>query len=209
MSISQSVYIIDDDKAVRDSLAWLLESVGWQVRSYASASAFLDELQGASGPPHGCLIVDIRLPGMSGLDLQDTLVRQEVDTPVIIVTGHADVPLAVRAMKSGAFDFIEKPYSDQVLLDRVREAMERDRNTSARAARRELYRQRVKRLSAREKQTMDLVVQGKLNKEIAADLNLSPKTVEVHRANVMDKMEASSLAELVRMVVTIEDEAPA
>ena len=193
-----TVFVVDDDKAVRDSLAWLIESVSLPVRTFDSGRAFLDELDRADGRLSGALIVDVRLPEMSGLDLQDTLARRGVDLPVIVITGHGDVPVAVRAMKTGAFDFIEKPFSDQMLLDRVREAMERHNQHRRMADQLDELRARQARLSTRERQVMDLVVQGKLNKQIAAELDLSPKTVEVHRSHVMTKMEAGSLAELVR-----------
>lgn len=205
MSGSQAVVIIDDDKAVRDSLAWLVESIGLPVRSYESAKAFLDEIDKTGERPHGCLLVDIRLPGMSGLDLQDALAQRHIDVPIIVITGHGDIPIAVRAMKAGALDFIEKPFSDEVLLDRIREAMERDRLQHDRAERRRQLQERVRRLSLRERQVMGLVVRGKLNKEVAAELGLSPKTIEVHRSNVMEKMEAASLAQLVRISIELEN----
>lgn len=205
MSGSQAVVIIDDDKAVRDSLAWLVESIGLPVRSYESAKAFLDEIDRTGERPHGCLLVDIRLPGMSGLDLQDALAQRHIDVPIIVITGHGDIPIAVRAMKAGALDFIEKPFSDEVLLDRIREAMERDRLQHDRAERRRQLQERVRRLSLRERQVMGLVVRGKLNKEVAAELGLSPKTIEVHRSNVMEKMEAASLAQLVRISIELEN----
>lgn len=204
MSTSACVYIIDDDKAVRDSLAWLLESAGLSVRAYESARAFLDELDRMAEEPRGCLLVDIRLPGMSGLDLQDALRERGVCTPVIVITGHGDVPVAVRAMKAGAFDFVEKPFADQVLLDRIREALDHDQHRCQERDDRQALVERFERLSVRERQVMERVVQGKLNKQIAAELGLSPKTIEVHRSKVMDKMQAASLAELVRIAIAIE-----
>ncbi len=200
---SPTVYVIDDDQAVRESLQWLIESVGLNVQTYENANALLQECEEIRS---GCLVVDIRLPGMSGLDLQDRLQAEGCHLPVIIITGHGDVPVAIRAMKAGAFDFIEKPFSDQVLLDRIREALKEDENrriSSARAAEIEAKR---KLLTPREVEVMDLVVRGRLNKQIAAELGLSHKTIEVHRAHVMDKMQAQSLAELVRMAVVLEQE---
>lgn len=196
-----TVYVIDDDQAVRDSLVWLLESVGLTVSTYSSATAFIEDRVRNGQTLAGCAVVDIRLPGMSGLDLQDALSKSGIELPVIIITGHGDVPVAVRAMKAGAVDFIEKPFNDQLLLDRVREALERDQQRQHKVTERQQVQGRLARLTPRERQVMDLVIQGKLNKQIAAQLNLSPKTVEVHRAHVMDKMEAGSLAELVRITL--------
>jgi len=193
-----TVFVVDDDRAMRDSLRWLLESVGLSVRTYATAAAFLHEYE-PSQP--GCLVLDIRMPGMSGLDLQAELLRRGAGLPTIVVTGHAEVPMAVRAVKAGAVDFIEKPFSDQLLLDRVRQALEIDRQSREVRTRREEARRRLASLSAREREVLGLVVAGKANKEIAAALGLSPKTVEVHRAHVMSKMAADSLAELIRAAI--------
>lgn len=196
------VFVVDDDSAVRESLQWLLESVGLEAHTFASADAFLAAI-GSEQP--GCAIVDVRLPGISGLELQDRLKQSAIALPVIIITGHGDVPVAIRAMKAGACDFLEKPFSDQVLLERVRDALKLDaqRREAVRAA--EALAARRERLTPRESQVMDLVVQGRLNKQIASELGLSPKTVEVHRSHVMDKMEAPTLAALVRMAVALED----
>ncbi len=197
----QTVYVIDDDQAVRDSLQWLIESVGLAVQTFDSASAFIDQWV---GQVRGCLVVDVRLPGINGLELQDRLNNEECNTPVIIITGHGDVPIAIRAMKAGAFDFIEKPFSNQILLDRIRAALEDEVEREAIAAYREQMRARCDMLTGRERQVMDLVVQGKLNKQIALVLDLSHKTVEVHRSHVMEKMGAASLAALVRIAVLLE-----
>lgn len=198
-----AVYVVDDDKAVRDSLCWLIESVGMRVETFASAREFLDRCD--AGDVRGCLVADVRLPGVSGLDLQESLRQRGLYLPTIVITGHGDVPIAVRAMKAGALDFIEKPFSDQVLLDRIREAIRRDERYQELAAKREEIAERYDRLSRREREVMKLVVQGRLNKQIAADLDLSHKTIEVHRAHAMEKMEAQSLAELVRMAVVLEE----
>jgi len=193
-----TVFVVDDDRAMRDSLRWLLESVGLSVRTYATAAAFLREYE-PSQP--GCLVLDIRMPGMSGLDLQAELLRRGAGLPTIVVTGHAEVPMAVRAVKAGAVDFIEKPFSDQLLLDRVRQALELDRQDREVRGRREEAVRRLETLTAREREVLGLVVAGKANKEIAVALGLSPKTVEVHRAHVMAKMAVDSLAELIRVAI--------
>ncbi len=198
MPPEQTVFVVDDDRAMRDSLRWLLESVGLTVRTYPTAADFLREYE-PSQP--GCLVLDVRMPGMSGLDLQAELVRRGAGLPTIVVTGHAEVPMAVRAVKAGAVDFIEKPFSDQLLLDRVRQALEIDRQEREIRLRREEACRRLEALTAREREVLSLVVAGKANKEIAADLGLSPKTVEVHRAHVMSKMAVDSLAELIRVAI--------
>lgn len=196
-----TVAIVDDDKAVRDSLQWLVESVGLKAKTYESAQRFLEEL---NQDDFGCAVLDIRLPGMSGLDLQDRLNERGETMPTIIITGHADVPVAVRAMKAGAMDFVEKPFSNQMLLDRIRDALEADDAHRTTTQQVEQIEKRLSRLTPREREVMDLVVQGRLNKQIAADLGLSHKTIEVHRAHVMEKMEAETLADLVRMAVAVE-----
>jgi two-component system, LuxR family, response regulator FixJ len=198
-----TVFVVDDDPAMRDSLRWLLESVGLQVQTYATAAEFL---AGRDPAAPGCLVLDVRMPGMSGLDLQEELRRRRTDLPTIVVTGHAEVPMAVRAVKAGAIDFIEKPFSDQLLLDRVRQALEMDRLEREARARREEARRRVGHLTPREREVLDLVVAGRANKEIASVLGLSPKTVEVHRARVMEKMEVDSLADLIRVAMQASTE---
>jgi two-component system response regulator FixJ len=192
------VFVVDDDRAMRESLRWLLESVGLTVRTYANAADFLREYEPTQT---GCLVLDVRMPGMSGLDLQAELVRRGAGLPTIVVTGHAEVPMAVRAVKAGAVDFIEKPFSDQLLLDRVRQALEIDRLEREVRRRREEARRRLETLTAREREVLMLVAAGKANKEIAAELGLSPKTVEVHRSHVMSKMFVDSLAELIRVAI--------
>lgn len=192
-----TVFIVDDDPAVRSSMSWLLESVDLPVEVCASAQEFL-EIYSPDTP--GCLVLDIRLPGMSGLELQAELAQRNIDIPIIIVTGHAEVPIAVRAMKAGAVDFIEKPFSDQVLLDCIRRALQRDTESRVDSVRREEIATRVRLLTPRETEVMAKVVDGFSNKMIAAQLGVSRKTVEAHRAGVMKKMEAQSVADLVRMV---------
>jgi len=193
-----TVFVVDDDRAMRESLSWLLDSVGLRVRSYATAADFLAEHDPAQP---GCLVLDVRMPGMSGLDLQAELARRGVELPTIVITGHAEVSMAVRAVKAGAIDFIEKPFSDQLLLDRVRQALEVDLEAREVRRRREDARRRLATLTAREREVLDLVVAGKANKEIASALGVSPKTVEVHRAHVMSKMCVDSLAELIRITL--------
>jgi two-component system, LuxR family, response regulator FixJ len=193
-----TVFVVDDDRAMRESLSWLLDSVGLHVRSYATAADFLADHDPAQP---GCLVLDVRMPGMSGLDLQAELARRGVELPTIVITGHAEVSMAVRAVKSGAIDFIEKPFSDQLLLDRVRQALEMDRQAREVRSRREDARRRLATLTAREREVLNLVVAGRANKEIASALGVSPKTVEVHRAHVMSKMCVDSLAELIRVTL--------
>jgi RNA polymerase sigma factor (sigma-70 family) len=196
-----TVYVVDDDAGMRNSLRWLLESTGVRVETFPDADAFLEGVR-HEGPT--CLVLDVRMPGMSGLDLQAALAERGITIPTIILTGHAEVPMAVRAVKAGAIDFIEKPFSDQLLLDRVRQGIEMDRQDRECRARRDEVLRRVAQLTQREREVLDLVVAGKPNKEIAVRLGLSPKTVEVHRSHVMEKMQATSVAELVRLVLFVQ-----
>jgi two-component system response regulator FixJ len=199
MANGESVFIVDDDEAVRGSLAALLEAEGYAAEAFESAGAFL--ASDALGRP-GCLIADIRMPDMDGLELQEELVRRGAPLPVIVVTGHGDVPLAVRAMKAGAIDFLEKPYDEAVLLNGIRRALNAAQEASERAAAAQEATARMASLTERERQVLDLLSAGRPNKVIAYELDISPRTVEIHRARVMDKMAAKSLAELVRMVVS-------
>lgn len=195
---SQTVFVVDDDEAVRDSLEMLLRSVGIDVETHPDADAFL-----ASYDPRrpGCLVLDIRMPGISGLDLQHRLGEKGALLPIIFITGHGDVPMAVKAIQNGAVDFIQKPFHDQALLDRIQQALRLDAERRREIEQRAAIDQRLGRLSPRERQVLDLVVDGNANKVIAGRLGLSQRTVEIHRAKVMEKMEADSLAHLVRMVV--------
>ena len=194
------VFVVDDDAGIRDSLRLLLEVAGLKVRNYISARQFLDD--GAF--KQGCLIADIRMPDMSGLELQEEVAKRHVDLPVIIMTGHGDVPLAVRAMKAGAVDFLEKPFDDEKMLASVRRALEigsrvRSRNAEAAAAKNLLA-----SLTPRERGVLDRLVQGRSNKVVAYELGISPRTVEIHRAHIMGKMDATSLSDLVRVVLAAE-----
>lgn len=190
------VYIVDDDEAVRQSLAFLLSSAGHAVRLYDSATAFLAGLAGIKG---GCLITDIRMPGMTGLELLQALNAKACALPAIVITGHGDIPLAVEAMKAGAVDFIEKPFDDTAILNAVKAALEREDVREGGDS--EVIAARVASLSERERQVLEGLIAGHPNKTIAYDLGISPRTVEVYRANLMAKMEASSLSELIRMAI--------
>ena len=192
------VYVVDDDQGVRSSLQALVHSVGFKARGYDSAQAFLDEYDGASP---GVIVLDVRMRGLSGLDLQEELLRRNTRLPVIIVTGHGDVPMAVRAMRAGALDFIEKPYRDQELLDRIQQGIEDDLARRRETAVRRAVGDRLEKLTPRERDVLDLVMQGKINKEIAATLGISLRAVESHRARVMERIEAGSVAELVQLVM--------
>jgi FixJ family two-component response regulator len=198
---SAVVYVVDDDADVRDSLCWLIESVGRKVEAFASADELLAREQ--QEPLCGCVVADLRLPGMSGLEMIEALRLRESEVPFIMITGHGDVSAATRAFKNGCVDFIEKPFSDQTLLKRIDAALEMDSNQREQAGRLASIQERLDGLSRREKQVMAMVVVGKLNKQIAAELDLSHKTVEVHRAHVMSKMKAASLADLVRMAAAV------
>lgn len=192
------VYVVDDDPAMRHSLSWLIGALGVTVETFASGEAFLRAVR-PDCP--GCLVTDVRMPGMSGLELQDTLSRAGSLLAVVVVTGHADVPMAARAFRAGAVDFIEKPFNNQMLLERVHEALEKSARAWEERTRKEQLRSLLARLTPRERQVADLVVAGKPNKVIAAELNLSLKTVEVHRHNVMEKLGAGSVPDLTRLLL--------
>lgn len=194
-----NVYVVDDDQAVRDSLRWLIESVDLCVKTFSNGQELLDNFEESE---ISCLVLDVRMPGISGLDLQQRLQKTGSKVPVIIVTGHADVPMAIQAMKAGAFDFIEKPYSDQLLLERIQCAIEQDDCFKKQQVINNEINQRIDSLTPRELEVMGLVVSGHSNKSIAKELGVSIKTVEVHRGNLMSKMLAKSLSELVRLVMS-------
>lgn len=191
------VYVIDDDESARQSLEFLLDVAGIRVRSFSSADAFLKSAPPLAG---ACIVTDVRMPGMNGIELSAKMSKGESGTPVIVITGHADVPLAIQAMKAGAIDFIEKPFDDEVILPAIRTALaQRGEEDQGRSKRRDVL-ARIETLSGREREVVDGLVEGKANKVIALDLDISPRTVEVYRANAMMKMQAKTLSDLVRMM---------
>lgn len=194
------VHIIDDDEALRESLVFLLRTAQIEAESYSSAGSFLDILTSAR---LSCVITDVRMPGMSGLDLLRKLRELKIDVPVIVITGHGDVPLAVEAMKVGAMDFLEKPFDDEVLLASVKSALKRQDGEMRRHSERTEIEARLAGLSKRERDVLGGLVAGRANKQIAFDLGISPRTVEVYRANLMNKMQAGSLSDLVRMALVV------
>ena len=200
---SPTVFVVDDDEGMRKGLRFLLESTGYDVETLDSAQAFLDHYRPSM---RGCVLLDVRMPGMSGLELQEHLRSENIAIPVIIVTAHANVPMAVDAMQNGAFDFIEKPFEGSVLLGRVRQAIAHDARHQVQNGQLKTCSKRLNSLTPREREVLDLVVTGLLNKQIAGELGISMKTVENHRAKVMEKMKAESLAQLVRMTMTLVDD---
>ena len=200
MSPEPTVFIIDDDQEVREAIELLMDSVGLQAQSFDSAQSYLD---GFDPSLPGCIVLDVRMKGMSGLDLQQRLSAEPLHPPIIVITGHGDVPMAVRAVKSGAVDFIEKPFNDQVLLDAVHRAFEQDGERRGQASRLADIQERLQRLTSREREILEQVVAGKRNKVIAADLGITQSTVEAHRAKVMEKLEARSLSDLMRMMLLL------
>ena len=199
MARDQCVYIVDDDEAVRDSLSALLESKGYAVTSFGSALEFLKT---ARLLPAGCLVVDIRMPEMDGLELQERLIERGLGFPLIVITGHGDVPLAVRAMKAGAIDFIQKPFDSQTILDSLKAAFAQLATPTGQDPNAEAAARKLDLLSPRERAVLEGLLEGLPNKSIAYDLGISPRTVEIHRARVMDKMGARSLSELIRLALT-------
>jgi two-component system response regulator FixJ len=196
--MAEPILIVDDDADVRDSLRALLESAGFDVRDFDSAKAVLTDGGLAQG---ACLIADIRMPDMDGLALQEELVHRKVGLPVIIVTGHGDVPLAVRAMRAGAVDFIEKPFDDELLLQSIKQALAVGKENRGQASLAQTAAARIALLTERERQVLECLVAGKANKVIAYELDISPRTVEIHRAHVMEKMQARSLSDVVRLAL--------
>jgi two-component system, LuxR family, response regulator TtrR len=197
---NETVYVVDDDEAVRDSLRWLLEGQGFRVTAYDSAERFLGSLgPNVSGHVNGCLIADVRMPGgMSGTELHDELLRRGVVLPLIFITGHGSVPMAVNSMKKGAVDFLEKPFNDEQLCRLISQALEKVRDEGTKSVMAKRARELLTRLTPREEQVLDRIVAGRLNKQIADDLDISIKTVEAHRANIMDKIEARTMADLMK-----------
>jgi two-component system, LuxR family, response regulator FixJ len=197
---SQTVFIVDDDPAIRYAMQALMDSVNIQHEVFASADEFLEREEQHRA---GCLVLDIRMPGLGGLELQEELNARGSTLPIIFITGHGDVPMAVEAMQKGAVDFIQKPFRDQELLDRIRDALMADKERRAELARHAEVAKRLEKLTKREREVFGLVVTGKPNKVIAYELGVSQRTVEIHRARVMEKMQARSLADLVRMHIAL------
>lgn len=201
-ALQQWVAVIDDDEPVRESIRWLLEANQFRVRTFAHAQAFLDALPIGE---LGCILLDVRMPGMSGIELQEELIRRGLRLPLIFITGHGDVPMAVQSMKKGAIDFLEKPFNDQQLCDLVRQGLARAlHQADQRSSQSELI-VRLERLTSREREVMDLIVAGRLNKQVADDLSISIKTVEAHRASIMSKLAAKSMAELMRIALGAQE----
>jgi FixJ family two-component response regulator len=195
------VYIVDDDPDMRDSLRWLLKTVGIRAQTFASAAEFLRDFT-PNGP--GCVILDVRMPGISGLDLFEELVARGEGMPVIFITAHADVPMAVRAMKSGAVEFVEKPFNRQTLLDKVQRAIKDDSERRSRMAARANLFERFQRLTDKEREVLELIKEGRPNKEIASQLQITPRAVELRRSSLMRKLGVRSLIELLRLMVVQE-----
>lgn len=198
MADDASVFVVDDDEAMRDSLAILLESAGYRTRCFASSRAFLEA---APRLPVGCAVIDVRMPELGGLELQEELRARAIPIPVVVMTGHADVPAAVRAMKAGAVDFVEKPFGAATIIAAVEQALTRARETQAAAREAAAVAARLEQLTPREREVLAQLVRGHPNKVIAAHLDISPRTVEIHRARVMEKMQAKSVSELVRQAI--------
>ncbi|WP_369601597.1 response regulator FixJ [Hahella sp. SMD15-11] len=200
VSAEQVVYIVEDDEAVRDSLSMLLEAEGYDVEAFADAQQFLDRYDENMA---GCILLDIRMPGMTGMELHRKLIDMQCPLPVIFVTGHGDVPLAVEAMKQGAVDFVQKPYQEKQLLDKIRTAMAQDAEQRDLLQEKKEILKRLETLTPREREIMEMMVEGNANKVIAIELDISQRTVEIHRSRVMQKMGTHSLAQLVRMVLAV------
>jgi two-component system response regulator TtrR len=196
---SNTVFIVDDDEAVRDSLRWLLEANGYRVRAFESAESFLAAYDPAAV---GVLIVDVRMPGMSGLELQEHLLARQIAIPIVFITGHGDVPMAVSTIKKGAVDFIEKPFNDVDLRVIVANMFEKAHEQAAEAANRRDREAMLARLTSREQQVLERIVAGRLNKQIADDLGISIKTVEAHRANIMEKLQVATVADLMKVALS-------
>lgn len=201
-SQAEVVYVVDDDEAVRDSLTWLLESNGYVVRCHASAERFLQSLQSTDKSTISCAILDVRMPGMSGLELQERLISENSPMPVAFITGHGDVNMAVSTMKRGAVDFIEKPFKENDLCTLVDRMLAKARVDYSQASQRKVTQGLLSKLTGRERQVLERIVAGRLNKQIADDLSISIKTVEAHRANIMEKLNVNTVADLLRLALS-------
>ncbi len=201
MSDELTVFIVDDDEPVRDAIGMLLDTVDISYRGYSDAQAFLEEFDSAQT---GCLVLDIRMPGMSGLELQEQLIEMKASIPIVFITGHGDIPMAVEAMRRGAVDFIRKPFRDQELLDRIHEALSVDDEQRSREADIDAVRAKVAALTPRETEVFERVTAGQANKVIAIELGISERTVEIHRSHVMQKTRARTLADLVRLKLKLD-----
>ncbi|MBP6017985.1 MAG: response regulator transcription factor [Burkholderiaceae bacterium] len=201
LQASSTIFIVDDDEAVRDSLRWLLEANGYRVKSFSGAEEFLDTYD----PDQvGVLIADVRMPGMSGLELQEALLARQAPLPIVFITGHGDVPMAVSTIKKGAVDFLEKPFNETDLRAIVARMLEQATERFSQAQAQKNHQAILSRLTAREQQVLERIVAGRLNKQIAGDLNISIKTVEAHRANIMEKLEVTTVADLMKIALTHE-----
>ena len=203
MTHAPTVYVIDDDDAARHSLRFLIECAGYRVRDFDSALAFLDTVPAGGQPEPGCIVTDVRMPQMTGVELIERLAQLNISEPVIVITGHADVPMAIQAMKAGVSDFIEKPFAGDAILTAIDSALAKRSSEAEAESERSGIRQRIDTLSAREREVMDALVEGKANKVIAYELGISARTVEVYRAHVMAKMRVKSLSELVRLALSV------
>ena len=199
---TEVVYVVDDDEAVRDSLTWLLESNGYLVRCHASAERFLQSLQSTDKSTISCVILDVRMPGMSGLELQERLISENLPMPISFITGHGDVSMAVTTMKKGAVDFIEKPFKENELCALVEKMLTTARTDYSQASQRKTTQGLLGKLTGRERQVLERIVAGRLNKQIADDLGISIKTVEAHRANIMEKLNVNTVADLLRLALS-------
>jgi len=208
VTTQETVFVVDDDEAVRDSLRWLLEANGYRVQCFNSAEEFLEAYQPAQAGQIACLILDVRMQGMSGLELQERLIADNASLPIIFVTGHGDVPMAVSTMKKGAMDFIEKPFDEAELRKLVERMLEKARSESSNVQQQRAAAERLGKLTAREHQVLERIIAGRLNKQIADDLGISIKTVEAHRANIMEKLNVNTVADLLRLALSNKPQQP-
>jgi two-component system response regulator FixJ len=202
MEVQPNVYVLDDNEAVRKGISLLIKSVGLNVETYASAREFLEEFEPESP---GCLVLDVRMPGMSGTELQEMLSAKKINIPVIMISGHGDIDMAVHAVKRGAVTFLEKPFREQALLDSIRQALDQDTQIRQKQAETDAIKQKMAILTPREQQVMEHVVEGKANKVIARELGLSQKTIEFHRGHIMEKMQVESVAQLVHLYLAVKE----